>query len=88
MCLMTLLITPKFRSVRLISLKYYDDLIFYTQLWQTHGEGDVSIDGETYTVSVRELKKKLFLCMNSVNALKQFVFTSALPARLRLLSAN
>lgn len=54
--------------------KYYDDLIFYTQLWQTHGEGDVTIDGETYSVSVRGLKKKLFLCMNSVNALEAIRF--------------
>ncbi|MCH8500345.1 MAG: ribonucleotide-diphosphate reductase subunit beta [Aliidiomarina sp.] len=54
--------------------KYYDDLIFHTQLWQTHGEGSVTIDGETYTVTVRELKKKLFLCMNSVNALEAIRF--------------
>lgn len=54
--------------------KYYDDLIFHTQLWQTHGEGDVTIDGETYSVSVRDLKKKLYLCMNSVNALEAIRF--------------
>jgi len=54
--------------------KYYDDLIFHTQLWQTHGEGEITIDGETYTVTVRELKKKLYLCMNSVNALEAIRF--------------
>lgn len=54
--------------------QYYDDLIFYTQLWQTHGEGDVEIDGETHTVTMRELKKKLFLCINSVNALEAIRF--------------
>lgn len=54
--------------------KYYDDLIFLTQLWQTQGEGVHTIDGVAYTVSMRELKKKLFLCMNSVNALEAIRF--------------
>ncbi|MCC5854977.1 MAG: ribonucleotide-diphosphate reductase subunit beta [Idiomarina sp.] len=54
--------------------RYYDDLIFHTQLWQTHGEGDITIDDVTYHVTVRELKKKLFLCMNSVNALEAIRF--------------
>lgn len=54
--------------------KYYDDLIFHTQLWQTQGEGEWTVDGETYTVTKRELKKKLFLCMNSVNALEAIRF--------------
>jgi ribonucleoside-diphosphate reductase beta chain len=46
--------------------KYYDDLIFYTQLYQTRGE--------THDVNMRALKKKLFLCMNSVNALEAIRF--------------
>jgi ribonucleoside-diphosphate reductase beta chain len=54
--------------------KYYDDLIFYTQLWQTHGEGEVEVDGEVHKVTMRELKKKLFLCINSVNALEAIRF--------------
>lgn len=54
--------------------KYYDDLIFYTQLWQTHGEGEWEVDGETHNVNLRELKKKLFLCINSVNALEAVRF--------------
>ncbi|MGQ4275793.1 class Ia ribonucleoside-diphosphate reductase subunit beta [Pseudidiomarina sp. E22-M8] len=54
--------------------KYYDDLIFYTQLWQTHGEGDIEVDGEVHQVTMRELKKKLFLCINSVNALEAIRF--------------
>ena len=54
--------------------KYYDDLIFYTQLLQTHGEGDIVVDGKTYTVTQREIKKKLFLCINSVNALEAIRF--------------
>ncbi|MGQ8363734.1 class Ia ribonucleoside-diphosphate reductase subunit beta [Glaciecola sp. 1036] len=54
--------------------KYYDDLIFYTQLYQTRGEGVYDVDGYTHEVSIRNLKKKLFLCMNSVNALEAIRF--------------
>ena len=54
--------------------KYYDDLIFYTQLYQTHGVGTHLVDGQTYNVNVRLLKEKLFLCMNSVNALEAIRF--------------
>lgn len=54
--------------------KYYDDLIFYTQLWQTQGEGVHTVDGEVHNVTMRELKKKLYLCMNSVNALEAIRF--------------
>ena len=54
--------------------KYYDDLIFATQLWQTQGEGIHTVNGTAYTVNMYELKKKLFLCMNSVNALEAIRF--------------
>jgi ribonucleoside-diphosphate reductase beta chain len=54
--------------------KYYDDLIFTTQLWQTQGEGTHTVNGQKYLVSLRELKKKLYLCMNSVNALEAVRF--------------
>lgn len=54
--------------------QYYDDLIFYTQLWQTHGEGEIVVDGKTHNVTQREIKKKLFLCINSVNALEAIRF--------------
>ncbi|GAB3016249.1 class Ia ribonucleoside-diphosphate reductase subunit beta [Bowmanella dokdonensis] len=54
--------------------RYYDDLIFLTQLWQTQGEGMHQVDGVTYPVNLRELKKKLYLCMNSVNALEAIRF--------------
>ena len=54
--------------------KYYDDLIYATQLWQTQGEGMYTNDGEPYLVNMRELKKKLYLCMNSVNALEAIRF--------------
>jgi len=54
--------------------RYYDDLIFHTQLWQTLGEGVHHVDGKDHTVTLRELKKKLFLCVNSVNALEAIRF--------------
>jgi len=54
--------------------KYYDDLIFYTQLWQTLGEGTHTINGEEHVVTMHTLKIKLFLCMNSVNALEAIRF--------------
>lgn len=54
--------------------KYYDDLIFHTQLWQTQGEGTHTVDGVSYQVDLYTLKKKLYLCMNSVNALEAVRF--------------
>lgn len=54
--------------------KYYDDLIFATQLWQTQGEGSHQIDGETHEINMYQLKKKLYLCMCSVNALEAIRF--------------
>jgi len=54
--------------------KYYDDLIFYTQLWQTQGLGTHVIEGVEHIVTMRTLKKKLYLCMNSVNALEAIRF--------------
>lgn len=53
---------------------YYDDLIFYTQLYQTLGEGEHTIDGVTHKVTMRELKKKLYLAVNSINALEAIRF--------------
>jgi ribonucleoside-diphosphate reductase beta chain len=54
--------------------KYYDDLILHTQLWQTHGIGEHVVNGIKYNITLRELKKKLYLCMNSVNALEAIRF--------------
>ncbi len=54
--------------------KYYDDLIFATQLWQTQGEGEHVVDGVTHSINMRQLKKLLYLCMNSVNALEAIRF--------------
>ena len=53
---------------------YYDDLIFYTQLYQTLGEGVHTLDGVAHKVTMRELKKKLYLAVNSINALEAIRF--------------
>lgn len=53
---------------------YYDELIELTQYWQLLGEGTHLVNGETVVVSRRELKKKLYLCLMSVNALEAIRF--------------
>lgn len=53
---------------------YYDTLIEYTQLWQLHGEGQHQVAGKTYDINLRDLKKKLYLCMMAVNALEAIRF--------------
>lgn len=55
--------------------KYYDDLILATQLFQCQGEGKHTLqDGSLYTVTERDIKKKLYLCIQSVNALEAIRF--------------
>jgi ribonucleoside-diphosphate reductase beta chain len=54
--------------------QYYDDLIFCTQLYQTQGIGEHVVDGVTYNITLRELKKKLYLAVNSINALEAIRF--------------
>ncbi|NHB93641.1 class Ia ribonucleoside-diphosphate reductase subunit beta [Photorhabdus cinerea] len=53
---------------------YYDDLIEMTNNYQLFGEGTHQIAGKTITVSLRELKKQLYLCLMSVNALEAIRF--------------
>ena len=50
--------------------KYYDDLIEYSQYYKLLGEGKHKVNGKTVTISKRELKKKIWLCLNSVNVLE------------------
>lgn len=54
--------------------KYYDDLILATQLWQTLGEGVHVVNGVRHDITMRNLKRKLYLCMQSVNALEAIRF--------------
>ena len=53
---------------------YYDDLIEYTQYYNLLGEGTHNIGGRLVTVSLRELKKKLYLCLMCVNVLEAIRF--------------
>lgn len=50
---------------------YYDSLIEMTSYWHLLGEGTHTVNGKTVTVNLRELKKKLYLCLMSVNAPKR-----------------
>ncbi len=53
---------------------YYDSLIEMTSYWHLLGEGTHTVNGKTVTVNLRELKKKLYLCLMSVNALEAIRF--------------
>lgn len=54
--------------------KYYDHLIKLTQVFNLFGAGTHVIDGEELVVNTRTLKKALYLCMMSVNALEAIRF--------------
>ncbi len=53
---------------------YYDALIEGIQLYNAHGEGEHTINNEKVSVSLRELKKRLYLTMVSVNVLEAIRF--------------
>lgn len=54
--------------------RYYDDLIEMTGYYHLLGEGTHQLDGKTVQVSLHELKKKLYLCLMSVNVLEAIRF--------------
>lgn len=54
--------------------EFYDHLIKLTQIYHLLGEGTHVIDGEPVEVNTRTLKKALYLCMMSVNALEAIRF--------------
>ncbi|MCZ4060655.1 ribonucleotide-diphosphate reductase subunit beta [Pantoea sp. LMR881] len=54
--------------------KYYDDLIEMTNYWHLLGEGTHQVNGKTVTVNLRALKKQLYICLMSVNALEAIRF--------------
>ena len=53
---------------------YYDDLIHETQIYQMFGEGVYEVNGASVTVNLHMLKKRLYLCLMSVNALEAIRF--------------
>jgi len=54
--------------------KYYDDLIEGVTYYQNLGEGQHQVNGETIDISLRELKRKLYLTVASVNVLEAIRF--------------
>ncbi|EGM70238.1 class Ia ribonucleoside-diphosphate reductase subunit beta [Shewanella sp. HN-41] len=54
--------------------EYYDHLIKLTQVFNLFGAGTHVIDGKELVVNTRTLKKALYLCMMSVNALEAIRF--------------
>jgi ribonucleoside-diphosphate reductase beta chain len=54
--------------------KYYDDVIEYGNLYRVLGYGNHVINGKEVVVNEYELKKKLWLAINSVNALEGIRF--------------
>lgn len=53
---------------------YYDKLIEMTNDYHRYGEGTHEIKGESVDVSLMALKKQLYLCLMSVNALEAIRF--------------
>lgn len=54
--------------------RYYDDLIEGVGLYQRCGEGTHVINGQSHTITLRELKRRLYLCLMSVNVLEAIRF--------------
>ena len=54
--------------------KYYDDVIEYGGFFNLLGAGTHTINGNEFVVDTYELKKKLWLAINSVNALEGIRF--------------
>lgn len=53
---------------------YYDELIKLTNYYHLLGEGNHSVDNQTIMINLREIKKRLYLCLMSVNALEAIRF--------------
>ena len=53
---------------------YYDDLIEYSQYYQLFGEGKHTVNGKEIEISLRKLKKKLYMCLMCVNILEAIRF--------------
>lgn len=53
---------------------YYDDLIEMTSYYHLLGVGTHQVNGKTVVVNLRAIKKQLYLCLMSVNALEAIRF--------------
>jgi ribonucleoside-diphosphate reductase beta chain len=54
--------------------KYFDDLIYVSQIYNLHGEGTHDINGKAVTVTKRVVKEKLFLAVCAFNSLEAIRF--------------
>ena len=54
--------------------KYYDDLIEYGQYYNLFGVGKHTINGKEIVISLKELKKKIYLCLICINVLEAIRF--------------
>jgi len=54
--------------------KYYDDLVEYASWYNLLGYGTHTVNGKTITIDPFELKKKIWMAINSVNALEGIRF--------------
>ena len=54
--------------------KYYDDLIEYANWYNLLGEGKHNINGKELIIDLKELKKRLYLCLVCVNVLEAIRF--------------
>jgi ribonucleoside-diphosphate reductase beta chain len=54
--------------------RYYDDLIESAALYNLLGVGQHQVNGNTVTVDLYDLKRRLWMCVNSVNALEGIRF--------------
>ena len=54
--------------------KYYDNLIEYANWYNLLGEGKHNINGKELIIDLKELKKRLYLCLVCVNVLEAIRF--------------
>lgn len=54
--------------------QYYDELYHSTQVYDLYGEGTHTVGGKQVTVTLKTLKKQLYLCLMAVNVLEAIRF--------------
>ncbi|GCJ80233.1 Ribonucleoside-diphosphate reductase 1 subunit beta [Escherichia coli] len=66
----TMLDIPEITDCAADVSKYYDDLDELGTLYRALGEGTHTVNGKTIEINMYDLKKKLWLCLNSINILE------------------
>lgn len=70
----TMLDVPEITSCAKQISRYYDDLIEYSSWYNLLGEGTHTINDQELSIDKYELKKKIWMAINSVNALEGIRF--------------